>query len=136
MTEPKALLGKTISKFLPNFEDTFDTDSHILVTHPLSKNGISSLEEISELTNSELIIDKIPFVDVDIANFMSKELVISNPTSSTPNTNIILASGELSQSILDELAKSKFNPTVIGKVGKKGGKRITFRNNYKSMIKK
>jgi selenophosphate synthase len=133
MTQPKALLGKTISKFLPSFEDKFDAESHILVTHPLSKNGISSLEEISELTNSELIIDEIPLVDPDIANFMAKELIISNPTASTSNTNIILASSELSQSILDELSKSKFNPKKIGRVGKKGERRVTFRNRYKKI---
>jgi selenophosphate synthase len=128
LTEPKSSLGKIISKFLPDFENEFDFQSHILVTYPISKNGISSLYEISKLINSELIINDIPLIDRDIANFVSKEYLISNPTASTPNTNIILVSKELSSTVIDELNKNKFNSKVIGKVGKMGTPRITFNN--------
>jgi selenophosphate synthase len=128
LTEPKSSLGKIISKFLPDFENEFDFQSHILVTYPISKNGISSLYEISKLINSELIINDIPLIDKDIANFVTKEYLISNPTASTPNTNIILVSKELSSTVIDELNKNKFNSKVIGKVGKMGTPRITFNN--------
>jgi selenophosphate synthase len=128
LTEPKSSLGKIISKFLPDFENEFDFQSHILVTYPISKNGISSLYEISKLINSELIINDIPLIDKDIANFVSKEYLISNPTASTPNTNIILVSKELSSTVIDELNKNKFNSKVIGKIGKMGTPRITFNN--------
>ena len=128
LTEPKSALGKIISKFLPDFENEFDFQSHILVTYPISKNGISSLYEISKLINSELIINDIPLIDKDIANFVSKEYLISNPTASTPNTNIILVSKELSSTVIDELNKNKFNSKVIGKIGKMGTPRITFNN--------
>jgi selenophosphate synthase len=128
LTEPKSSLGKIITKFLPDFENEFDFQSHILVTYPISKNGISSLYEISKLINSELIINDIPLIDKDIANFVSKEYLISNPTASTPNTNIILVSKELSSTVIDELNKNKFNSKVIGKIGKMGTPRITFNN--------
>ena len=128
LTEPKSSLGKIISKFLPDFENEFDLQSHILVTYPISKNGISSLYEISKLINSELIINDIPLVDKDIANFVSKEYLISNPTASTPNTNIIMVSKEMSSTVIDELNKNKFNSKVIGKIGKMGTPRITFNN--------
>jgi selenophosphate synthase len=128
LTEPKSSLGKIISKFLPDFENEFDLQSHILVTYPISKNGISSLYEISKLINSELIINDIPLIDKDIANFVSKEYLISNPTASTPNTNIIMVSKELSSTVIDELNKNKFNSKVIGKIGKMGTPRITFNN--------
>jgi selenophosphate synthase len=128
LTEPKSSLGKIITKFLPDFENEFDFQSHILVTYPISKNGISSLYEISKLINSELIINDIPLIDKDIANFVSKEYLISNPTASTPNTNIILVSKELSSTVIDELNKNKFDSKVIGKVGKMGTPRITFNN--------
>jgi len=128
LTEPKSSLGKIISKFLPDFENEFDLQSHILVTYPISKNGISSLYEISKLINSELIINDIPLIDKDIANFVSKEYLISNPTASTPNTNIIMVSKEMSSTVIDELNKNKFNSKVIGKIGKMGTPRITFNN--------
>ncbi|MDQ6724253.1 MAG: hypothetical protein M3Z01_08325, partial [Thermoproteota archaeon] len=133
LTEPKISLGKLITKFLPDFETEFDAQSHIPVTHPISKSGISSLYEISKLINRELIIDDIPLIDNDIANFVSKEYLISNPTASTSNTNMILISKDLSSSIIDELNKNKFNPKVIGKIGKSGTTGITF-NNKKQQI--
>jgi selenophosphate synthase len=126
LTEPKTSLGKTITKFLPDFETEFDLQSHILVTYPISKNGISSFYEISKLTNSELIIDNVPLIDKDIANFVSNEFLISNSTASTPNTNMILVSKELSSTVIDELNKNKFNPRVIGRVEKIGATGITF----------
>ncbi len=126
LTEPKTSLGKTITKFLPDFETEFDPQSHILVTYPISKNGISSFYEISKLINSELIIDNIPLIDKDIADFVSKEFFISNSTASTPNTNMILVSKELSSTVIDELNKNKFNPRVIGRVEKMGATGITF----------
>jgi selenophosphate synthase len=129
LTEPKTSLGKTITKFLPDFETEFDLQSHIVVTYPVSKNGISSFYEISKLTNSELIIDSVPLIDKDIANFVSKEFLISNSTASTPNTNMILVSKELSSTVIDELNKNKFNPRVIGRVGKMGTPGITFNKN-------
>jgi selenophosphate synthase len=131
LTEPKASLGRLITKFLPDFETGFDFQSHILVTHPISKNGISSLHEISKLTNSELIIDDIPLIDTDVINFVSKEFLISNPTASTSNTNMILVSKELSSTVIDELNKNKFNPRVIGKIGKRGKTEIIFNNKQK-----
>lgn len=133
LTEPKTSLGKLITKFLPDFETEFDFQSHILVTHPISKNGILSLYEISKLINRELIIDDIPLIDSDIANFVSKEYLISNPTASTSNTNMILISKELSSTVIDELNKNKFNPKVIGKIGKGGTTGIIF-NNKKEKI--
>jgi selenophosphate synthase len=133
LTEPKTSLGKLITKFLPDFENEFDFQSHILVTYPISKNGISALYEISKLINKELIINDIPLIDSDIANFVSKEYLISNPTASTSNTNIILTSKELCSTVIDELNKNKFNPKVIGKIGKSGTTGIIF-NNRKQVV--
>ncbi len=126
LTEPKTSLGKLITKFLPDFESKFDFQSHIIVSHPVSKNGVSSLYEISKLTNSELIIDNIPVIDRDITNFVSKEYLISNPTASTSNTCMLLMSREISSTVIDELNKNKFNPTVIGKIGKIGKIGVSF----------
>jgi hypothetical protein len=60
---------------------------------------------------------------------VSKEFLISNSTASTPNTNMILVSKELSSTVIGELNKNKFNPIVIGRVGKMGTPGITFNKN-------
>lgn len=130
LTEPKVSISKVISKHLPDFENQFDLQSNILVTHPISKNGISSLDELSKLINSEIIVDQVPLVDKDVANFVSKEYLISNPTASTPDTNIIIVSKDLATTILEELSKHKFSPAVIGRVGKPGKPRVNFNNKH------
>ena len=124
LTEPKLSIGKIISKYLPDFENQFDVNSNILVTHPISKNGISSFNELSQLINKEVIIDQqqIPYIDKDISNFLSKEHLISNTSASTSDTNMIIVSKDLANTIVEELSKHKFNPTIIGKIGKPAGK--------------
>lgn len=118
LTEPKTSIGRIISKYLPDFDNPFEIESHILVTHPVSKNGIySSLYELSNLVNKELIIEDIPFIDNNISSFISREHLVSNTTASTSNTNIILASKEISAPIIEALTKNKLNPTIIGRVG-------------------
>jgi selenophosphate synthase len=99
-----------------------------LVTHPISKNGISSLYEITKIINREIIIDDIPLIDRDIAKFVSKEHLISNPTASTSDTNLIFVSKELAPVVIEELSKNKFESKVIGKIGKKGITKINFNN--------
>lgn len=126
LTEPKVHLGRAISKFLPNFEEPFDKESNILVSYPISKSGISSLRELSNLINREITIDEIPLFDKDTARFLEDENLISNTTASTPNTNIIIASKEISTTIIQELGKIRLNPMVIGSVGKSGKLGLSF----------
>lgn len=131
LSEPKLSLGRTISKYLPDFENQFDSSSNILVTYPVSKNGISSFKELSQLLNKEIIIEQqqIPYIDKDISTFLAKEHLISNVSASTSDTNMIIVSKDLAASIMEELAKHKFNPTIIGKIGKPGKSTVHLHNN-------
>ena len=98
-----------------------------MTTYPISKYGISSIYEISKLTNREIIIEDIPVIDKDVAKFMSKEFLISNPTASASNTNLILVTKELASTVIEELNKNKFEPKIIGKIGKTGTKELILR---------
>ena len=126
LTEPKLSLGKTVSKYLPDFENQFDLQSHILVTHPISKNGVASFLELSKLINNEIIIDHVPHVDNNIKNFLLKERLISNISAFTPDTNMIIVSKDFSTTIMEELSKHKFNPTIVGRIGKPGKAGVSF----------
>ena len=128
LTEPKASIGKIVSKYLPDFENQFDLQSNILVTHPISKNGIASFVELSKLINSQIIVDHVPYIDNDIKNFVSKEHLISNVSASTPDTNMILVSKDFATTIMEELSKHKFNPAIVGRIGKLGKAGVSFFN--------
>ena len=139
LTEPKLSLGRTVSKYLPDFENQFDVSSNILVTHPISKNGLYSFKELSQLINKEVIIDQqqIPYVDKDISTFLAKEHLISNTTASTSDTNMIIVSKDLAGTVVEELSRHKFNPTIIGKIGKpvikqEGGGTVHIHNKNKT----
>ncbi|MBA2267153.1 MAG: hypothetical protein H0W19_02285 [Nitrosopumilus sp.] len=126
LTEPKLSIGKIVSKYLPDFENQFDLQSNILVTHPISKNGVASFLELSKLINNEIIIDHVPYVDNDIKNFVSKEHLISNISASTPDTNMIIVSKDFAAIIMEELSKHKFNPAIVGRIGKPGKAGVIF----------
>ncbi|TVP39237.1 hypothetical protein [Candidatus Nitrosocosmicus arcticus] len=126
LTEPKLSIGKIVSKYLPDFENQFDLQSNILVTHPISKNGVASFLELSKLINKEIIIDHVPYVDNDIKNFVLKEHLISNVSASTPDTNIIIVSKDFAVTIMEELSKHKFNPAIVGRIGKPGRAGVSF----------
>ena len=128
LTEPKVSIGKIVSKYLPDFENQFDLQSNILVTHPISKNGIASFLELSKLMNNQIIIDNVPYVNNDIKNFVSKEHLLSNVSASTPDTNMIIVSKDFAATIMEELSKHKFNPAIVGRIGKLGKVGVSFSN--------
>lgn len=128
LTEPKVSIGKIVSRYLPDFENQFDLQSNILVTHPISKNGIASFVELSKLINNQIILDHVPYVDNDIKNFVSKEHLISNVSASTPDTNMIIVSKDFAANIMEELSKHKFNPAIVGRIGKPGKAGVSFFN--------
>lgn len=126
LTEPKISIGKIVSKYLPDFENQFDLQSNILVTHPISKNGIASFVELSKLISNQIIIDHVPYVNNDIKNFILKEHLISNVSASTPDTNMIIVSKDFATTIMEELSKHKFNPAIVGRIGKPGKAGVIF----------
>ncbi|HKO64400.1 MAG TPA: hypothetical protein VJU13_04305 [Candidatus Nitrosocosmicus sp.] len=128
LTEPKISIGKIISKYLPDFENQFDLQSNILVTHPISKSGIASFVELSKLISNQIIIDDVPYVNKDIKNFILKEHLISNVSASTPDTNMIIVSKDFAATIIEDLSKHKFNPAIIGRIGKPGKAGVSFHN--------
>ena len=128
LTEPKISIGKIISKYLPDFENQFDLQSNILVTHPISKSGIASFVELSKLISNQIIIDDVPYVNKDIKNFILKEHLLSNVSASTPDTNMIIVSKDFAATIIEDLSKYKFNPAIIGRIGKPGKAGVSFHN--------
>ena len=100
--------------------------SNVLVAHPISKDGIASFVELSKLINNQIIIDKVPYVDNDIKNFVLKEHLLSNVSASTPDTNMIIVSKDFAATIMEELSKHKFNPVIVGRIGKPGKAGVSF----------
>ena len=67
-------------------------------------------------------------MDNDIKNFVLKEHLISNVSASTPDTNMIIVSKDLAATIIEDLSKHKFNPAIIGRIGKPGKAGVSFHN--------
>jgi hydrogenase maturation factor HypE len=65
-------------------------------------------------------------VDNDIKNFILEEHLISNISASTPDTNMIIVSKDFAATIMEELSKHKFNPAIVGKIGKSGKAGVSF----------
>ncbi len=128
MSEPKFSLGKIISKYCPKFGNQFSEMSNIYAVFPVRESGIYALKELTEYTNSEIIVTKIPIKYEELRKFAIKEFIVENATSSISGCHIIIAHKNITNLILDDLKKMNLEPQIIGKIGKKGEPKITFVN--------
>jgi selenophosphate synthase len=116
LSHPRFSLGKIVAKYSPDFDNKFDTDSHIIAVHPVVTDGVISLLHLAKLSNSHLFIKDIPMKYKELAMLATKECVISNSTSSTNGCHIIVAGSEVATNVLDDLKKHNFDPQIIGNV--------------------
>ncbi len=115
----KFSLGKVISKYCPDFGSKFDTSSNIMAVHPIKNRGIFALKDFAEISNCELIINKLPIKFDNISKFLVKEFLIENGTSSDNKCNLIISRRDVTDLIIEDLMKIGFEPEIIGQIGKK-----------------
>lgn len=131
---PRFSLGKTISKFSPEFHEKFDADSHIIAVYPVVTDGVISLLHLAKLSNSHLFIKEIPMKYKELAMSATRECVISNTTSSTNGCHIILASSKVAADVLADLKKHNFDPQIIGIVMDDEKPTVTISNNITDYV--
>lgn len=125
LTEPHFTLGKIISKYCPDFETEFDKHTHITAVHPVTTDGIFAVGRLAELTNSHIVINELPMKNEEIAKFATREFLIDNATVSTNGCHLIVATNDVANSVLEELRRHNFEPTVMGFIAKKGEPVVT-----------
>jgi len=120
LSEPHLAFGKVISKYCPDFGTKFDKHAYITAVYPVTADGIFAIGKLAELTNSHIVINEIPMESEEIAKFATKEYLIENATASSNGCHLIVASKEISSTIIADLQKYSYKPTVIGFISKKG----------------
>jgi selenophosphate synthase len=119
LSEPNFSLGKIISKYCPDFNATFDKYSHITAVHPVATDGIFAIGKLAELTNSRIVINELPMKYEEIAKFATKEFLIENATASSNGCHLIVATKDVTSSLIEDLRKHGFEPMIIGLITKK-----------------
>jgi selenophosphate synthase len=119
LSEPNFSLGKVISKYCPDFNTTFDKYSHITAVHPVTTDGIFAIGKLAELTNSRIVINELPMKYEEIAKYATKEFLVENATASSNDCHLIVATKDVTSSLIDDLRKHGFEPTIIGLITKK-----------------
>jgi selenophosphate synthase len=61
----------------------------------------------------------------EIAEFATREFLIDNATVSTNGCHLIVATNDVANSVLEELRRHNFEPTVMGFIAKKGEPVVT-----------
>ncbi|MGE5782537.1 MAG: hypothetical protein ACM31J_06720 [Nitrososphaerales archaeon] len=120
LVHPRFELGKIINKYCPDFGEKYDKSQHITAVFPILTKGLLAIKLLSRYTDSEITIQKIPVKYHDIACYAVKEYFLQNPTSSVNGCHAIIASRELTDSIIQDLKKINLEPEVIGSIGRKG----------------
>src|ERR687887_1187404 len=119
LSEPHFSFGKIISRYCPDFGTIFDKHTHITAVYPVTTDGIFAIGKLAELTNSHIVINELPMKYEEIAKFTTKESLIENATASSNGCHIIVTTKDLTSSIMGDLRKHNFEPTVIGFIAKK-----------------
>jgi len=119
LSEPHFSLGKTISKYCPDFGMAFDKHVHITAVHPVTTDGFLALGKLAELTNTSIMIKDLPMRYEEISKFATKEMLVENATASSNGCHIIVATNEVANLVMDDLRKHNYEPAIIGSVGRK-----------------
>ena len=131
LSEPHFSLGKIISKYCPNFGESLQKNDNIIAVHPLGSDGILGLWKLARVSNCHLVVNDIPMMFEEIARLASSEALVANPTAAMNGCHTIVATKNITNTVLDELRKHNFRATVIGFVTRKGEPNVTFGNNVK-----
>ena len=131
LSEPHFSLGKIISKYCPNFGESLQKNDNIIAVHPLGSDGILGLWKLARVSNCHLVVNDIPMMFEEIARLASSEALVANPTAAMNGCHIVVATKDITNTVLDELRKHNFRATVIGFVTRKGEPNVTFGNNVK-----
>jgi selenophosphate synthase len=131
LSEPHFSLGKIISKYCPNFGESLQNNDNIIAVHPLGSDGILGLWKLARVSNCHLVVNDIPMMFEEIARLASSEALVANPTAAMNGCHTIVATKDITNTVLDELRKHNFRATVIGFVTRKGEPNVTFGNNVK-----
>lgn len=131
LSEPHFSLGKIVSKYCPNFGESLQKNDNIIAVHPLGSDGILGLWKLARVSNCHLVVNDIPMMFEEIARLASSEALVANPTAAMNGCHTIVATKDITSTVLDELRKHNFRATVIGFVTRKGEPNVTFGNNVK-----
>jgi len=131
LSEPHFSLGKIVSKYCPNFGESLQKNDNIIAVHPLGSDGILGLWKLARVSNCHLVVNDIPMMFEEIARLASSEALVANPTAAMNGCHIVVATKDITNTVLDELRKHNFRATVIGFVTRKGEPNVTFGNNVK-----
>lgn len=126
LSEPHFVLGKVISKYLPDFGTPLDKSSHLIAVYPVGSRGIFSLGELAESANAKLVVNQIPIRHEEVAKYATKEYLVENATASLNGCHLLVAAASVADLVIEELKKHNFAPEKIGTVSKKGSSGVAF----------
>jgi selenophosphate synthase len=134
LSQPRFSLGKIISKYCPEFGNSFETGSHIISVFPVTTDGVIALLNLSEVSQVQMVIDEIPMKHEDMAIFATNEYLVSNATASTNGCHLIVSSDSVAELILEDLRKHNFRPTKIGRITAKGTPSVRIGRNISKYV--
>jgi hypothetical protein len=124
LSEPHFALGKIISKYCPDFGQSYDRSAHITAVYPVGASGIFALGTLAALVNAHIDINELPVRHPDIAKFATKESLVGNSTASQHGCHILVGARDVLNLVVEDLRQHHFSPERIGLIAKKGAPSI------------
>ncbi len=117
---PNIEAARVINKYLPQDEEEFKRDEHIVATTDVTGPGIYVVWELAELMHARIKLDKIPLLYPRLSEYATQTYIIPNATAGTNGAFIIVAPDNIVEDIVRDLKAKNLNPVVFGEVVGRG----------------
>ncbi|HVX02442.1 MAG TPA: hypothetical protein VHA09_04750 [Nitrososphaera sp.] len=125
LSEPHFALGKIISKYCPDFGQSYDRGEHITAVHPVGARGIFALGILAEMANAHVAVNELPMRYEGIARLATAESLVENSTASQHGCHIIVGTKDVLNLVTEDLRQHHFMPERIGYIAKKGAPSVS-----------
>ncbi|MGC8566841.1 MAG: selenophosphate synthase-like protein [Caldisphaera sp.] len=124
ISAPNKGMGEVISKYLPELNEEFRKDQHIVATTDVTGPGIFVVWEVSKLTNTHIKLYNFPLLFPEISEFATEKFLMPNATAGTNGGFIIVSPEEIYEDVIKDLRYKGYMPSVIGEIIERGKQEV------------
>ncbi|MFP3294927.1 MAG: SelD-related putative sulfur metabolism protein [Caldisphaera sp.] len=134
ISSPNKSMGEVIAKYLPDLNEDFSKEKHIVSATDVTGPGILVIWEQANLTKTHIRLYDFPLLFPEISEFATDNFLMPNATAGTNGGFIIISPEEIYEDIIRDLKYKGYDPYVIGEVVEKGRQEVDVPKKIKRYI--
>ncbi|AFZ70538.1 selenophosphate synthase [Caldisphaera lagunensis DSM 15908] len=134
ISSPNKAMAEVIAKYLPDLNEEFSKEKHIVSATDVTGPGILVVWEQSKLTNTHIKLFDFPLLFPEISEFATENFLMPNATAGTNGGFIIIAPEEIHEDLIKDLKYKGYDPYIIGEIVEKGKQQVDAPKKIKKYI--